>query len=302
MINSNKEVMSSLKGNLVNVIPTKNNVEYNKIYYYTDRNLVDKFGFYKANRPLNKRHIKEIKEEFDNGQYHGKYVAPIRVNINNLNIADGQHRKVAFVESVSDEAYLKVIFEDFPIDEIAAMDVVVDINSSTDNWGITAYANRLKTDGNKAILNIEEFGKSHKLTQKVNRSGEVVGYFPRYVYAIVLGRNATKEVKDGSITVTKEDLEFGEKMYDELEKLVDALGYEMNSWFESFALAWRNIRLNGKNDSEVIDKLGFDTICKHIHYYFKGHQIVTRKTEWENRFRVAIWEIKRAILNKEIDK
>lgn len=300
MNNSKESVMSSVKGNMVNVIPTKDNVEYDRVYYYTDRNLVDKFGFYKANRPLNKHHIKEIKEEFDNGQYHGKYVAPIRVNINNLNIADGQHRKVAFVESTSDEAYLKVLFEDLPIDEIAAMDVVVDINSSTDNWGIIAYTNRLKADGNKAILNIEEFGKSHKLTQKVNRNGEVVGYFPRYVYAIVLGRNATKEVKDGSITVTKKDLEFGEKIYDELEKLVDALGYEMNSWFESFALAWRNIRLNGKNDSEVIDKLGFDTICKHIHYYFKGHQIVTRKTEWENRFRVAIWEIKRAILNKEI--
>ena len=299
MRNSNEVVMSSLKGNLVNVIPTKDNVEYNKIYYYTDRNLVDKFGFYKANRPLNKRHIKEIKEEFDNGQYHGKYVAPIRVNINNLNIADGQHRKVAFVESVSDEAYLKVIFEDFPIDEIAAMDVVVDINSSTDNWGITAYANRLKTDGNKAILNIEEFGKSHKLTQKVNRNGEVVGYFPRYVYAIVLGRNATKEVKDGSITVTKKDMEFGEKMHDELEKLVDALGYEMNSWFESFALAWRNIRLNGKNDSEVIDKLGFDTICKHISDYFKGYPLVGRKTKWEQRFRDAIWQIKCAILGKE---
>ena len=300
MRNSNEVVMSSLKGNLVNVIPTKDNVEYNKIYYYTDRNLVDKFGFYKANRPLNKQHIKEIREEFDNGQYHGKYVAPIRVNINNLNIADGQHRKVAFVESVSDEAYLKVIFEDFPIDEIAAMDVVVDINSSTDNWGITAYANRLKTDGNKAILNIEEFGKTHKLTQKVNRSGEVVGYFPRYVYAIVLGRNATKEVKDGSITVTKKDLEFGEKMYDELEKLVDALGYEMNSWFESFAAAWYNIRLKDGANSALVDKFGIDTICKHIHDYFKGWQVVTRKTEWENRFRAAIWEINRAFLNKEI--
>ena len=89
-------------------------------------------------------------------------------------------------------------------------------------------------------------------------------------------------------------------MFDEFVILVDALGYEMNSWFESFALAWRNIRLNGKNDSEVIDKFGFDTICKHIHDYFKGYQIVTRKTEWENRFRTAIWEIKRAILNKEI--
>ena len=300
MFNVNESVMSSLKDKLVNVIPTKNNVEYDRVYYYTDRNLVDKFGLYKANRPLNKRHIKEIKEEFDNGQYHGKYVAPIRVNINNLNITDGQHRKVAFVESDSNEAYLRVIFEDFPTNESDAMDVVVDINSSTNNWGINAYENRLKADGNKAILNIEEFGKSHKLTQKVNRSGEVVGYFPRYVYAIVLGRNATKEVKDGSITVTNKDLEFGEKIYDELEKLVNALGYEMNTWFESFAAAWYNVRLNGKNDSALVDKFGIDTICKYIHDYFKGYQVVTRKTEWENRFRAAIWEINRAFLNKEI--
>ena len=34
------------------------------------------------------------------------------VDIKNVSIAGGQHRKVAFVESVSDEAYLKVIFED----------------------------------------------------------------------------------------------------------------------------------------------------------------------------------------------
>ena len=300
MRNLNEAVMPSLKGNLVNVIPTKDNAEYDRVYYYTDRNLVNKFGTYEANKPLNIRHIKEIREEFDNGQYRGKYIAPITVDINNLKIVDGQHRRAAFVESDSDEAYLKVLFEDLPTNESDAMDVVIAINSSIDNWGITAFEKHLKADDKKSIFNAEEFGKSHKLTQKVNRRGEVVGYFPRYVYAIVLGRNATNEANKGNIYVSKKELELGEKMYDELEKLVDALGFEIDEWFESFASAWYNIRLKDGANSALVDKFGIDTICKHIHDYFKGWQVVTRKTEWENRFRAAIWEINRAFLNKEI--
>lgn len=269
MRNSNEAVMPSLKGNLVNVIPTKDNVEYDRVYCYTDRNLVNKFGTYEANKPLNIRHIKEIREEFDNGQYRGKYVAPITVDINNLKIVDGQHRRAAFVESDSNEAYLQVIFEDLPTNESDAMDVVIAINSSIDNWGISAYEKHLKADDKKSIFNAEEFGKSHKLTQKVNRRGEVVGYFPRYVYAIVLGRNATMEANNGNIYVSKKELEFGEKMYDELEKLVDALGWEIDNWFESFAAAWYNIRLKDGANSALVDKLGFDTICKHISRLFQ---------------------------------
>ena len=299
MRNLNESVMPSVKGNLVNVIPTKDNVEYDKVYYYTDRNLVNKFGTYEANKPLNIRHIKEIREEFDNGQYRGKYVAPITVDINNLKIVDGQHRRAAFVESDSNEAYLQVIFEDLPTNESDAMDVVIAINSSTDNWGINAYEKHLKADDKKSIFNDEEFGKSHKLTQKVNRRGEVVGYFPRYVYAIVLGRNATMQANNGNIYVSKKELEFGEKMYDELEKLVDALGWEIDNWFESFAAAWYNIRLKDGANSALIDKLGFDTICKHISDYFKGYPLVERKTKWEQRFRDAIWQMKCAFLNKE---
>ena len=299
MRNSNEVVMPSLKGNLVNVIPTKDNVEYDRVYCYTDRNLVNKFGTYEANKPLNIRHIKEIREEFDNGQYRGKYVAPITVDINNLKIVDGQHRRAAFVESDSNEAYLQVIFEDLPTNESDAMDVVIAINSSTDKWGINAYEKHLKADDKKSIFNAEEFGKSHKLTQKVNRRGEVVGYFPRYVYAIVLGRNTTNEANNGNIYLSKKELKFGEKMYDELEKLVDALGYEIDSWFESFAAAWYNIRLKDGANSALVDKFGIYTICKYISDYFKGYPLVGRKTKWEQRFRDVIWQMKCAFLNKE---
>ena len=53
------EVMSSsAKGSvMVDVVPTIENVDYNRIYCFrNDPN----FGFFKANRDLNKKHIKDI--------------------------------------------------------------------------------------------------------------------------------------------------------------------------------------------------------------------------------------------------
>ena len=284
---------SSAKGSvMVDVVPTIENVDYNRIYCFrNDPN----FGFFKANRDFSKKHIKDIDKAIENGTYKAKYIAPIRVDINTLNVIDGQHRYEAFKKawkSGSDEI-MKVIFEDLPEDEKEKLNVIIDINSSTSNWSIDAYQKKLIEEGNKHILNIEEFGKTHALCQKVNKKGEVIGYFPRYVYAIVMGRNLSNDVKNGTIRVTDSDIEFGEQMYYELDRLVDALGYEINSWFESFAFAWHNIRKNDKANSALIDELGIDVICQNIKSYFEGWQVVTRKTDWENRFRTAIWEIKR---------
>lgn len=290
--------MPTLKGNeMVNVIPTKENVNYNVIYKF---NVNPSFGTFKANRELKKSHVKEIQATIENGKYKACYIAPIRVDIGTMKITDGQHRNAAFCNAWENgsEEYMRVIFEDLPSDEREKLDVVVDINSTTDNWGITAYEHRLKEEGNESMLNIETFAKSHPLCQKINKNGEITGYYPRYAYAVLLGRNATKEIKNGSISISKKQLEFGERMYSELEMLVNALGYEMNSWFESFAHAWYNIRQNDKANSSLVDELGLETICEHIYEFFKGWHPVTRKTEWENRFRAAIWEIKRGMKPK----
>ena len=288
------EVMSSsAKGSvMVDVVPTIENVDYNRIYCFrNDPN----FGFFKANRDLSKKHIKDIDKAIENGTYKAKYIAPVRVDIHTLNVIDGQHRYEAFKKAWkngSDEI-MRVIFEDLPEDEKEKLDVIVDINSSNSNWSINAYQKRLREEGNKCILNIEEFGKTHALCQKVNSKGEVTGFYPRYVYAIVMGRNISNDIKNGTISVTDSDIEFGEKMHSELDKLVDALDYEINSWFESFAFAWHNIRKNDKANSALVDELGMDVICQNIKSYFEGWQVVTRRTDWENRFRTAIWEIKR---------
>lgn len=291
-----EEVMSSYeKGSMVNVIPTKENVDYDRIYHF---NIDPKFAFFKANRDLSKKHIKDIENSIIDGKFKAKYIAPIRVDINTLKVIDGQHRYEAFKKSWNNGSTeeMRVMFEDLPSDEKVKLDVVVDINSSTTNWSNLAYQKRLREEGNKHILNIEEFGRIHALCQKVNKKGEVIGFYPRYVYAIIKGRNITNEVKDGTVNVTDKDIEFGEQMHYELDMLVDALGYEINTWFESFAYAWYNIRKNDKANSSLIDELSIKVICENIKEYFEGWQLVTRKTEWENRFRTAIWEIKRKLI------
>lgn len=285
-----------------NFIPTIDNVDYNQIYLVDDLKIAEStFGFFKANRELKKAHIKEIKDAILSEPYKAMFIAPIRVDINTYNIIDGQHRYSAFRgawECGSNEP-MRVIFENLPTND--AINIVAKINSTSDNWGIKAYEHKLKEEGNQHILNIEEFGKSHPICQKVNKKNEVVGYYPRYVYAILFGKNITKEVKNGSVVVTDEDLVFGDKIYNEVEKLIHSLNYDINSWFESFAHSWYDIRKNDRIYNRIIDNLGIDFIAKHIaDTEMRKNHPVTSKGEWDKRLRTAIGVISERKERKEI--
>jgi hypothetical protein len=263
------------------------------------------FNMYEDNRNLDKKHIAEIENDIDKEPYKAKFISPLRVDINTMGVADGQHRLEAFKRAWENgsKEIMKVIFEDYPISNEGhdRMSIISRINGTNKNWGVTDHQHRLLIEGNTNMVNIAEFGKTHRLCQKKNKKGEVVDFYPRYAYAILLGRNATKEVKDGSIKVSKQDLKFGEQINNELEHLVDSLGYEMNSWFESFAHAWYEIRKTDKLYNEVIDEiLGIDAVYENIFSKFKGYQICTRKSEWLARFRGALSEMKRDKINKSI--
>lgn len=300
MKTENVVMSSTIKGICnFNVIPTKDTVDYDTIYNY---NFDPGFSFFNGNRLVIPSHVKQLKKDIIEGKYGSKYFAPIRVDINTMKVSDGQNRYVAFKELFSDGSpeILRVQFEDYPAEKAEKLNVICHINCGIKSWTVGDYEYRQIQEGNKNMISIKEFATSHPILCKRNKAGEIKGYYPRYAYAVILGRNATKEVKDGTISVSKKDLEFAEQMYSELEQLVRALGYEIGNWFESFTHAWYSIRKNDKANSEIVDTLGIDLISKHIYDQFKGWHPMTRRTEWENRFRTAIWNIKRAKDNKEI--
>lgn len=287
-----------LGGKVVDVVPTKETVDYDRIYYFTKD---PHFGRFRADRALKKGHVREIKKQIEEGKYKSKYIAPVRVDINTLKTTDGKHRYEAFKlawEFGSTEP-MRVMFEDLPEDEREALDVMVAVNANQETWKTLDYEDRLKKEENKAMINIVGFALTHPLCCKTKKNGEQKPY-SRYTYAFLFGRNITKDVKKGQVCLTKEQINFAEKIYKEVKALVEALRYEMNNWFESFVQAWYDIRLNDRANSALIDELGIDVISRNIFKQFDGWHPVSQKSVWENRLRTALWEIKRGIETKTI--
>ena len=277
----------------VNVVPSKEDVDYDATYYFTVPELVKKtFKFIKGNRAkIDMKHVAEIRDAYLDPVY-GRFVDSGRADINTMVATDMQHRLLGWLEAYKINPNIppfRVRFEDYPADKL--MDIVIKINCGTKPWGIKDFSNYLETIGDISTVNAREFGESHKLLAKYNKKGEVVGYYPRYVYAVLLGKNATKDVKNGTFEIDENDLKFGEMIYDELERIIDETGLEMNSWFEGFAQAWYNIRRNDPGYNEILDRMGMEKFFGHIAECWEGMQTTTKKSEWERRMRDAIYHI-----------
>lgn len=291
---TNRGAVNTLKTHkYVNVVPTKENVDYDVTYYYTDPELVKKtFKFIKGNRAkIDMKHVAEIKAAYLDPVY-GPFVDSGRVDINTLVGTDIQHRLLAWLEAYKVNPNIppfRVRFEDYPEDKL--LDIVIKINCGSKPWGINDFSNYLETIGDVNAINAREFGESHPLLAKYNKKGEVVGYYPRYVYSVLLGKNATKDVKNGVLEILDKDLEFGEQIYEELERIVEETGFVIGNWFESFAQAWFNIRKNDMGYNEILDRIGMEKFYAHIAECWKDVQPLTKKSYWEKIMRDAIYHI-----------
>ena len=279
----------------VNVVPSKEDVDYDATYYFTDPELVkNTFKILKGNRKkIDKKHVAEIRDAFLDPLY-GRFVDSGRVDINTYFCTDTQHRMFGWLDAYEINPNIppfRVRFEDYPKDKL--IDIIIKINCGTKPWGIADFSFYLETIGDSSMIRAKDFGESHRLLAKTNKKGEVTGYYPRYVYAVLLGRNATKEVKNGVFEISKKDLRFGEKVYLELEKLFDAAGFDMNCWFESFAQSWYNLRKDDMAYCELVDKVGIDKVCEAIKNCWNDLHPVTKRSEWDKRFRYAIYYAKK---------
>lgn len=252
---------------------TKENVDYNKIYKFTkDSQIV-----YSLNgiRVLYTPHVKEIYNDIINDNV--KCMAPIEVNINTMGVIDGQHRLQAAMNAW-DNGYdfeIEVIFRNITKEEEA--EIVVKKNTSQKSWTQKDFKHKLLLEGNKSAKRLNDFCLSHDKLHGKQKPDGTIPTKDRYAMALLRGQNITKEIIDGTVNITDEDVEFGEQLYKEAMHLYDILGYQSmgGGWFEYFLQGWYDFRSNNKY-CKRLDKFGIDKYYDAVTKEFDSEKIMSK--------------------------
>lgn len=274
---------------------TKENVDYKRIYDLSKADCEELGIVLNGVRLTDKKHIKEICDPILNSN---PYISCIEVDINTMGVVDGQHRFEAY-KIAWDNGYngtMEVRFLDIP--QEIHNEVVRDKNIHSKNWTIKDYKRAAMLNGNEAMVKINEFCMTHNLLHgKVKKDG-TAPIKDRYAMAFLKGANVTNEIKNNTLRITKDDIEYAEQIYGEVERLLKELQFNTTAaWFESFVQAWYDIR----RDARLVKR--FDNITLENFYnevYTMERATTTSKYEWRERFVGILQSVEEKKLNKLI--
>lgn len=235
-----------------NFDPTKGKVDFDVIYRY---NNPEALSF--LNRPLGQRDlvpktIASVTKAIEAGRT--ETIAPIMVDIRNMNLYDGNHRfeafKRAWAKGLTPE--LKVIYTPYGTEQM------IDIQCQA-TWKDPNYIKFHIEHGSEAVKKIWDFGRKHRLL----RNGK--GIAISYTGAILTGGRLLPYLRTDNcdLQLTTEDVEKADKLYNEVETIFNAIGYKRSAWFEVMCLAWYAIRNNKENAmySAIVDRMGVKRFC-----------------------------------------
>lgn len=268
---------------------TKENVDYNKIYRFTKE---DVDGYYHNGiRTLYEPHVKEIESDIINGK--AKYMAPIEINVNTGGVIDGNHRFKAAKNAweKGSDFVIEAIFRDISSEE--ENDIIVKKNTSQKSWTQKDFKHKLLLEGNKSAKRLNDFCLNHEWLHGKKKKDGTVPTKDRYAMALLRGQNITKEIINGSVVITDEDVEFGEQLYNEVTKLYNILGYQSmgGGWFEYFLQGWYDFRSNSKYCKRV-EKIGLDKYFEGITEHFENEKIMS-KAAYTDRFVAVLIELEK---------
>lgn len=278
---------------ILNEIPTMETVEYDRIYYFDNPEIVfDKFTFAEGNRDFKKvtktgkesydAIIKDVTKQILEGEFGSTYIAPIRVDIKTLEVEDGQHRYIAFLNAWAkgSNAKMKVIFENFPVDPKKKLKVISDIQNQK-AWTIKDFAHLNMTLNDENTLKFNNFAITHTMCMNKNKNS----INNRYTCAFLFGTDKTNKIIKNELIVTDEILEEAHKLYEEVEKLAQIVNKEQSTWFEGFVKAWYDVR-HTECFNTMIYEVGFNTILEEFtkHINENGSNLYTKKIDWLKLF------------------
>lgn len=202
---------------------------------------IENFIFNEKNRKVNRNQVNKLKECLKEGR---RFVSPIVVNSRNNHVIDGQHRLMAFKESINEGAIpaystidVKFVYEDEKNED----KLICEMNSIAKKWGQADYVNFHMQSNKESYEKLNKWASSHSLTRRVSKN-TVVPYL-RYASAILTGKNCKDKLKNGTFTISDSDLERGNLVHDEMEKILDVMRLpKTGPHLEGMALEWNKYR------------------------------------------------------------
>jgi hypothetical protein len=230
-------------------VPTKdgeNRVDYAKIYVFNTNTINPKelFSPYLKNRGGREdaiaKHVQEIRDGIlkDGGMDN---IPPIIIDINTLQIVDGNCRFNALLSILNDELLdnikLRVIFEDIPEENFDER--VIQYNQGQKSWTTVDFIYNYKLRGYDSFDKLIKFCESddtlHTKDGKIN---------PRYAAAAL--RVSANDLKKSTLTITDADVELGRKVVYEAAEVRKKFSEDAKAngggWYEPYLRAWAEFR------------------------------------------------------------
>lgn len=166
----------------------------------------------------------------------------ITVNIETMNIIDGQHRLKAFQEVVDEsnipkDAYINVMYVSIPLDE--EKEAIIEANTNSKNWSIDDYITSYTNSGNISYKLLKTWCEEHTLASTCNRKDKKPKAKYRYGAAIIKQKGMSTQLKDGTFTCTKDELIAANETHIELESILEYCGItSIGPWIEHLAISW----------------------------------------------------------------
>lgn len=264
-----------------------------KIYIYTkDDMIVKKFRFHDSNRKIYQTQVKKLVSRICE---HDKFLPPLLIDSKTFLVADGQHRLEAY-KKLWEQGYnvkLKVQYQDFGSLEVFENEIrgLQESKSWTTKDNIE-QACKHKSSGTKMIHDFCLMDE-HPLLHKIKKDGTKTSIM-RYATALIFGRNVTNEIKNNNVTVSKEELEYANQTYKEIELILKTLnmGDNIGGWMENCFTAWYRVR-HDKLYIKAFDRIGLDVFLAEIGGTdsFKTKDPNLGLNGWEEAFKNAINDI-----------
>lgn len=287
-------VMPNPKGRLVNVIPTKDNVDYDRIYHYTTAEALNNFVFVNFNRDTYAKNVAKILKQIKDETHGSTFIPAIVVDINTMIVVDGQNRYEAFKKALSEgrEVDVRVIYVNVPNEYL---DTLIKVLQDGKKWGNPDYFHRAIANNNVACKKIEEWCENHR-ELCVDKGGLNRSYAMSFIY----GKRVDKEVKDLTLTITKKQLDYSEQIYTEVLGMFKAMKYKRACFLEGMTQSWYELRKDKDSDNNFfINDMGMNFVYDNIYYEMENYQPTSKKTDWDSKFSQIIRSLYRKYMEQK---